>query len=297
MKSLLRRLPLGLLLLLLPLVPVSHALASDATVRLLGQFRSEKPKTCFRIQPVDGSFDVRDVTLSSIRLVFHDGSLSPLEGSARVQFDCEREDSLAEVEGDHGGCDSTGEHDAARIVLDGDHPRPGEGDDEGDDDCGDCAADSCNAVAIRVCFSTPDVISLFGDASLPDSLVAASVQFTLADGGTVVATFDNSHLAEHGHGEGDGDHRDMDAKASPNPLNPRTRLTFTLSRAGRVQVGVYDMQGRLVTKLLDDVRAVGPQSLTWDGSNSRNARVASGVYFFRIQAPEGQVIRRVAVVK
>ena len=295
MKSLLRCLPPGLLLLLL--VPASGAFAADATVRLLGQFRSDKPKTCFRIQPVNGSFDVRDVTLSSIKLVFHDGSLSPPEGSARVQFDCEREDSLAEVEGDHGGCDSTGEHDAARLVLDGGLPRPGEGDDEGDDDCGDCPADSCAAVAIKVCFSTPDVITLFGDASLPDSLAGASVQFTLGDGTSVVATFDNSHLAGHGHGEGDGDHRGMDVKASPNPLNPRTKLTFTLSRAGRVQVGVYDMQGRLVTKLLDETRAAGPQSLTWDGSNARSARVASGVYFFRIHAPEGQSIQRVAVVK
>jgi len=146
-----------------------------------------------------------------------------------------------------------------------------------------------------VCFSTPDLITLFGDATLPDSLAAASVQFTLADGTTIVATFDNSHQAEHDNGQGEG--KEMDVRARPNPFNPRTVLTFTLSRAGRVQVGVYDLQGRLVTKLLDENRSVGPQSLTWDGSSSRNGHVSSGVYFFRIQAPEGQVVQRVAVVK
>jgi hypothetical protein len=291
MKSLLKWLPLGLLL----LVPFSPVLAADATVKLLGQFRSDKEKTCFRIAPVNGSFDARNATLSSIKLLFHGGSLSPLEGSAKLQFDCEHEDTLGEGEGDHGGCDSTGHHDdAARLRLDdGFH-----GDDEGDStdtDCDDRDADSCNAVAIRVCFSTQDLISFFGDASLPDSLADATVELTLADGSTIVGTFDTSHLAEHGHGEGEG--REMDVRARPNPLNPRTELTFTLSRAGRVQVGVYDLQGRLVTKLLDENRSVGPQSLTWDGSNSRNGHVSSGVYFFRIQAPEGQVVQRVAVVK
>jgi hypothetical protein len=146
-----------------------------------------------------------------------------------------------------------------------------------------------------VCFPTQGLITFFGEGSLPDSLADATVQLTLADGSTVVGTFENSHLAEGGHGEDHG--RDMDVRARPNPLNPSTKLTFTLSRPGRVQVGVYDLQGRLVTKLLDEIRVAGPQSLTWDGSNSRSAHVSSGVYFFRIQAPEGQVVQRVAVVK
>jgi flagellar hook assembly protein FlgD len=111
----------------------------------------------------------------------------------------------------------------------------------------------------------------------------------------VVASFDDTHLAEHRKNGDDEGH--LHVKARPNPLNPRTELTFTLTLPGRVQVAVYDMQGRLVNKLLDEVRSAGPQSVTWDGSNARSARVASGVYFFRIRAPEGQVIQRVAVVK
>ena len=52
-----------------------------------------------------------------------------------------------------------------------------------------------------------------------------------------------------------------------------------------------------ITQLLDEFRAAGSQSLGWDGTNEANVRVSSGVYFFRIQAPEGLVTRRVAVVK
>ena len=70
-----------------------------------------------------------------------------------------------------------------------------------------------------------------------------------------------------------------------------------MAREGRVRVMVYDMHGRLVKTLLDDYRAAGEQKLMWDGSNARNMKVSSGVYFFRIQAPEGEVVKRVAVVK
>ena len=187
---------------------------------------------------------------------------------------------------------------AARLLLGGGHP-PGSDGDDNEGDCGDCENDgdgdqsSCAAVGIKACFSTQAVLTLFGDATLPGGFADATVHFTLADGTTIVATFDGSTLARHDN----AGKRGLNPKARPNPLNPRTQLTFTLSRAGRVQVSVYDTQGRLVNKLLDEVRAAGPQSLTWDGSNARNGKVASGLYFFRIQAPEGEVVQRVAVVK
>jgi hypothetical protein len=142
----------------------------------------------------------------------------------------------------------------------------------------------------RACFSTHDLISVFCD-TLETSLADATIHFRLNDGSEIVATF-SGPIAVH-----PGNHHKMDVKAKPNPLNPRTVLSFTLSKPGRVQVSVYDLQGRLVSKLSDEVRGVGPQSLVWDGSNSRNGHVSSGVYFFRIQAPEGQVVQRVAVVK
>ncbi len=125
------------------------------------------------------------------------------------------------------------------------------------------------------------------------------------NGDTVVATFHGTEPKPgEGHGDGDDDH-DKDgkghglqsAKVRPNPLNPQTELSFTLSREGRVRVKIYDMQGRLVKTLLDDFRPVGTQTLTWDGSNASSQHVASGVYFLRIESPEGAVIRRVAVVK
>jgi hypothetical protein len=243
---------------------------------------------------VNNTFDVRNVTLASITLDFNGQTITPLSGRTTLQFDCEGDDG---DDGDHDGdCDN----DAARLQLGGGHPRgDDQGDDDGDDceDCGDGdggATDStCDAVAIKACFSTDAVIALFGDVDLPGGLADATVHLTLSDGTVIVATFDDSHLAKH---ENNGK-KGLNPHARPNPLNPRTVLSFTLSRAGRVQVAVYDAQGRLVNKLLDENRAAGPQSLVWDGSNAQSRRVSSGVYFFRIQAAEGKVAQRVAVVK
>lgn len=250
----------------------------QATVTLIGIVNTHNDRTCFRIKPVNDSFDVRDVNLSTVTLQFDGQTIAA--SRTQVQTDCD----------DEGGGDDDS-HDAARVLLDGGH---GQGeDDQGDDDCGDCSPDSCDATAMRACFSTGALLTLFGD-SIQDSLASATIHFTLGNGTEIVATFQGLTLVSRGKGHG---HHFMNAAARPNPLNPRTTLTFTLSQPGRVQVSVYDMQGRLVKKLLDENRVAGAQSVDWDGSNSRAGRVSSGVYFFRIQAPEGHVVQRVAVVK
>lgn len=68
---------------------------------------------------------------------------------------------------------------------------------------------------------------------------------------------------------------------SPNPFNPRTTLAFELPRAGRTQVEIFDVAGRLVTTLLDDVQPAGRIELAWDGNDRSGRAVASGTYFAR----------------
>jgi hypothetical protein len=259
---------------------------ATATVTLQGIVNTHSGKTCFSIRPDNNSFDVRNVQLSTITLQFNGQSISPISGSTHLQFDCEGEDT----EHDSTDCNN----DVARFLFDGGHPHGGE--DDSCEECGDhegcdgCEADTCNAVGIRTCFSTSALIALFGDTTLPEGLSGGTVQFTLQDGTVVTATFSGAHLVSHGKGH-------LNVKARPNPLNPRTVLTFTLSKPGHVDVSLYDLQGRLVRRLVNETRAAGPQSVVWDGTNSRSQHVSSGVYFFRIQAPEGREIQRVAVVK
>ncbi len=70
-----------------------------------------------------------------------------------------------------------------------------------------------------------------------------------------------------------------------NPFNPSITLTIGVPRASRVDVRVYDVQGRLVKTLVDGMREPGSYRLVWDGKSDARKVMASGVYFARMQAP------------
>jgi hypothetical protein len=83
----------------------------------------------------------------------------------------------------------------------------------------------------------------------------------------------------------------------PNPFNPETVIEFTLRGAdasrGRVPVTlrVYDVAGRLVRTLVDEERSAGVlHAVSWDGRDHAARRVASGVYFYRLNAGEYPLI-------
>jgi chitinase len=67
----------------------------------------------------------------------------------------------------------------------------------------------------------------------------------------------------------------------PNPFNPSTTIQYAIPAASRVTIKVFDVLGREVATLLDEQRNAGVGSVHFDAS-SRS--VASGVYFYRIQA-------------
>ncbi|MEQ1831561.1 MAG: FlgD immunoglobulin-like domain containing protein, partial [Candidatus Eisenbacteria bacterium] len=58
-------------------------------------------------------------------------------------------------------------------------------------------------------------------------------------------------------------------------------VRFGVSKAGRVQITIYDVTGRRIRQLADRVFAAGEHTLVWDGSSDTGAKVARGVYFMR----------------
>lgn len=69
----------------------------------------------------------------------------------------------------------------------------------------------------------------------------------------------------------------------PNPFNPSTRIEYRLAQAGRVRLTVFDMLGREVKILVNGSMAAGQHTASWDGTDSRGERLASGIYFYRLQ--------------
>lgn len=84
----------------------------------------------------------------------------------------------------------------------------------------------------------------------------------------------------------------------PNPLNPRATLGFTTTRPGFVRVRLFDLNGRMVRQVLDSPTVEpGYHEVAIDGADSEGRRLASGVYFYRVEAREGSSQGRLAVVK
>jgi 5'-nucleotidase / UDP-sugar diphosphatase len=83
----------------------------------------------------------------------------------------------------------------------------------------------------------------------------------------------------------------------PNPFNPATSIAFDLPRDQRVKLSIYDLQGRLVRTLVDDVRATGEHTVTWTGTTDGGRRVASGTYMYRLVTGDRVLNRTMTMVK
>jgi hypothetical protein len=84
----------------------------------------------------------------------------------------------------------------------------------------------------------------------------------------------------------------------PNPFNPETRIRLEIGGAGeRVTLRIYDAAGRLVTTLLDNEFVVGERIVRWDGRRDGGGRVATGVYFYRLEAGGQTLSRKLAVIR
>ncbi len=70
----------------------------------------------------------------------------------------------------------------------------------------------------------------------------------------------------------------------PNPFNPTTTIMFYLPETQAVRLEIFDLQGKGVAQLLDAVVAAGRHEIIWEGSDNSGHRVASGVYWYRLQA-------------
>jgi DNA-binding beta-propeller fold protein YncE len=75
----------------------------------------------------------------------------------------------------------------------------------------------------------------------------------------------------------------------PNPWSGRTALGFTLARAGRASIAVYDVHGRLMKRWFWPSLPPGSHQVTWDGRMDDGEPTSNGVLFYRVEA-NGQTL-------
>ena len=78
----------------------------------------------------------------------------------------------------------------------------------------------------------------------------------------------------------------------PNPFNPTTTIQFYIQKSDFVELTVFDIQGRLVSKLVNDYLIAGHHSILFDATN-----ISSGVYYYRIKTRDILLTRKMVVIK
>lgn len=81
----------------------------------------------------------------------------------------------------------------------------------------------------------------------------------------------------------------------PNPFNSTTRISYNVAKTGLIKLEVYDILGRKVATLVNEEQAIGEHSVSFNISDY--GMFSSGHYFYRLQTPQGAVIRKMTYMK
>ena len=87
------------------------------------------------------------------------------------------------------------------------------------------------------------------------------------------------------------------AQNFPNPFNPITTIKFDMKAKGHVSLKVYNVAGQLVRTLVNEMKDAGYYTVTWDGSNNSDAKVASGVYFYKMDTKDFSKTRKLVLLR
>jgi hypothetical protein len=80
--------------------------------------------------------------------------------------------------------------------------------------------------------------------------------------------------------------------AYPNPFRFQTTISFSLGVSGKVALYIYDITGRVVNTLINENLPAGRYSFSWNGTGYDGKKVASGLYFYRLQTNEYSKTRK-----
>lgn len=80
---------------------------------------------------------------------------------------------------------------------------------------------------------------------------------------------------------------------SPNPFNPQTIINYEIPVAGHVKVSVYDVSGRIISTLVNEVKPAGKYEVVFNA----NTTISSGTYFYKIESEDFKDIKKMILVK
>jgi hypothetical protein len=83
----------------------------------------------------------------------------------------------------------------------------------------------------------------------------------------------------------------------PNPFNPETRIGYSIPKACQVKLEVFNILGQRIRTLVDENQTAGKKEVTWDGRDENRNEVASGVYFYKLQAGDFAQTKKMVLIR
>ena len=70
----------------------------------------------------------------------------------------------------------------------------------------------------------------------------------------------------------------------PNPFNPSTSINYSISQDATVRLTIFNILGQQISTLVDEQKSTGSYTVNWNGNTNGGIQVASGLYFYRLEA-------------
>lgn len=83
----------------------------------------------------------------------------------------------------------------------------------------------------------------------------------------------------------------------PNPFNAYTVINFYVPVPGPAKLSIYDILGRRVSTIVDELLSIGEHSAKWDGRDGQGNPVATGIYFYHLRAGDLNTSRKMLLLK
>ena len=87
------------------------------------------------------------------------------------------------------------------------------------------------------------------------------------------------------------------AQNYPNPFNPSTEISFDTQKKTHVTLAVYNVLGQQIRILVNRELSAGRHSVNWEGDNDSGAKIASGMYFYKLITNDFTTSRKMMLVK
>jgi hypothetical protein len=83
----------------------------------------------------------------------------------------------------------------------------------------------------------------------------------------------------------------------PNPFNSNTSIPLELSQPAEVNIAVVNVQGRIISHILNGHLSAGSHVFRWNGTDESGSSVASGMYFFEVQIGDHRIRKPMVLLK